>query len=68
MDNVRVVMGNTTIQRGRNCMTGGDCKKSGLAGCDILKPGSNKNCAVVVDVKTGRLVELQPDNTPGAHK
>ena len=49
-------------------MIANSLKKLGLVECDILKSESNKGCSVFVNIKTGRLVALQPDDNFGAHK
>ena len=43
-------------------------EKLGLTGCDIQEYESNKNCEVVIDVHTRRLVALQPGDALGALK
>ena len=43
-------------------MIGDDLKCLDLTGCDIPEPENHKDCKVVIDVHTGRLVALQPDD------
>ena len=49
-------------------MIANSLKKLGLVECDILKSEGNKSCNVVINIRTGRLVALQPDDNFGAHK
>ena len=49
-------------------MIANSLKKLGLTECNMLKSESNKSCNVVINIRTGRLVALQPDDNFGAHK
>ena len=49
-------------------MIAGKLQKLGLTGCDILECESNKDCEVVIDVDSGRLVALLPDDEVGDYK
>ncbi|GFR68388.1 hypothetical protein ElyMa_005607200 [Elysia marginata] len=49
-------------------MIAGNLQKLGLTGCDIPECESNKDCEVVVDVHSRRLVALLPDDKVGMFK
>ena len=49
-------------------MVGDDLKLLDLTGCDIPEPENHKDCSVVINVHTGRLVALQPDDEIGLQK
>ena len=49
-------------------MLASDLVKPGLTGCDVNESESNGNCEVVINVHTGRLVALQPNDILGVYK
>ena len=49
-------------------MLASDLVKLGLMGCDIKESECNGDCEVVIDIHTGRLVALRPDDILGVYK
>ena len=49
-------------------MLASDLVKLGLMGCDIKESECNGDCEVVIDIHTGRLVALRPDDILGVYR